>query len=186
MNLYDSTIRFVDRTNKCHTGGVALPREYPAESCPIARSLEIVGERWTLLIVRDAFHGVRRFTDFRVHLDIPKAVLAERLALLVSEGVFAKVDGEYELTAKGHGLWPVVWSMISWGNENYVEKPRRRIYRHAECGGTIGQDRVCRRCERLPEPADLVVHSPRQPRDPSREDSVSAALRRPHRLLQPI
>ena len=66
---------------------MALPREYTAESCPIARSLEIVGERWTLLIVRDAFYGVRRFSDFQAHLGIPKAVLAERLALLVAEGV---------------------------------------------------------------------------------------------------
>jgi DNA-binding HxlR family transcriptional regulator len=53
---------------------MALPREYTAESCPIARSLEIIGERWTLLIVRDAFYGVRRFSDFRAHLGIPKAV----------------------------------------------------------------------------------------------------------------
>src|ERR1700742_2204173 len=136
---------------------MALPREYTEEICPIARSLEIVGERWTLLIVRDAFYGVRRFSDFRVHLDIPKAVLAERLALLVNEGVFAKVEAEYELTAKGRGLWPVVWSMISWGNDNYLEKPRRRTYRHADCGGTIGPDRVCGRCERLSGPADLVV-----------------------------
>jgi DNA-binding HxlR family transcriptional regulator len=165
---------------------VALPREYPAESCPIARSLEIVGERWTLLIVRDAFYGVRRFSDFRAHLDIPKAVLAERLALLVQEGVFTKVTGEYELTVKGRRLWPIIWSMISWGNENYLDKLSRRIYRHAECGGTIGLDRVCRRCAQLPGAADLVVHPPRRPRDPSREDPVSQALRRPHRLLEPI
>ena len=52
---------------------VALPREYPAESCPIARSLEIVGERWTLLIMRDVFYGARRFSDFHSHLGVPKA-----------------------------------------------------------------------------------------------------------------
>ncbi len=165
---------------------MALPREYPAESCPIARSLEIVGERWTLLIVRDAFYGVRRFSDFRAHLDMPKAVLAERLARLVDEGVFTKVAGEYELTARGRGLWPIIWSMISWGNENYVAKTGRRAYRHAECGGTIGHDRTCQRCGQAPEATDLVVHPPRQPRDPRREDPVSAALRRPHRLLEPI
>src|ERR1700753_783368 len=110
MNLQKSSIRFGDRIDKCENDRVALPREYPAESCPIARSLEIVGERWTLLIVRDAFYGVRRFSDFRVHLDIPKAVLAERLALLVDEGVFAKVEGAYELTAKGRRLWAIGWS----------------------------------------------------------------------------
>jgi DNA-binding HxlR family transcriptional regulator len=181
----------VNEPTRCNTDGVALPREYPAESCPIARSLEIVGERWTLLIMRDAFYGVRRFSDFRSHLGIPKAVLAERLAFLVEEGVLTKVTGsrgrdEYELTAKGLRLWPMIWSLISWGNENYLEKPSRRIYRHVECGGVIGQDRVCQRCAQLPDVGDLVAHPPRRPRDPSREDPVSKALRQPHRLLQPI
>jgi DNA-binding HxlR family transcriptional regulator len=165
---------------------VALPREYPSESCPIARSLEIVGERWTLLIMRDAFYGVRRFSDFRNHLGIPKAVLAERLALLVDEEVLTKVASEYVLTAKGRRLWPMIWSMISWGNENYLEKPSRRTYRHADCGGVIGQDHVCQRCAQVPDVGDLVAHPPRRPGDPSRDDPVSQALRRPHRMLEPI
>ena len=63
---------------------MALPREYLGEDCALARALEIVGERWTLLIVRDAFYGVRRFSDFRDHLGIPRAVLTDRLNLLVS------------------------------------------------------------------------------------------------------
>ncbi len=165
---------------------MALPREYPAESCPIARSLEIVGERWTLLIMRDAFYGVRRFSDFRAHLGIPKAVLAERLAFLVQEEVLAKVGSEYELTAKGRRLWPMIWSMISWGNENYLEKASRRIYRHAECSGVIGPDRICQRCAQVPDVGDLVVHPSQRPRDPRRDDPVSRALRRPHRMLEPI
>ena len=102
---------------------VALPREYPDESCPIARSLEVVGERWTLLIVRDAFYGARRFSDFHDHLGIPKAVLADRLAFLVSRGVLTKPANEYQLTAKGRQLWPLIWSMITWGNENLLDKP---------------------------------------------------------------
>jgi DNA-binding HxlR family transcriptional regulator len=165
---------------------VALPREYPAESCPIARSLEIVGERWTLLIVRDAFYGVRRFSDFQSHLGIPKAVLSERLAFLVEERVLKKELGEYQLTVRGKQLWPLIWSMITWGNENYLEKPGRRTYRHAECGGVIGQDRVCQRCEQAPDVGDLIAHPPQRPRDPSRDDPVSRALRRPHRMLDPI
>ncbi|WP_293330840.1 winged helix-turn-helix transcriptional regulator [Mycobacterium sp.] len=165
---------------------MALPREYPAESCPIARSLEIVGERWTLLIVRDAFYGVRRFSDFRTHLEIPKAVLAERLTLLVDEGVLNKVAGGYELTAKGRRLWPLIWSLIGWGNENYVAKPARRSFRHAECGGAIDYGRVCQRCGELPDAADLVLHPPRRPANPGRDDPVSRALRQPHRLLERI
>lgn len=165
---------------------MALPREYPSENCPIARSLEIIGERWTLLIMRDAFFGVRRFSDFRNHLDIPKAVLSDRLALLVGQGVLAKNDTDYTLTAKGHRLWPVLWSMINWGNENYVEKSRRRTYVHAECDGVIDQDGRCGRCGKTPDVADLIVHPPRRPRTPSRDDQVSQALRRPHRMLEPI
>jgi DNA-binding HxlR family transcriptional regulator len=171
---------------RCNTGGVALPREYPAESCPIARSLEIVGERWTLLIVRDAFYGVRRFSDFHTHLGIPKAVLAERLAFLVEQRVLTKQAGAYQLTATGEQLWPLIWSMITWGNENYLEKPSRRSYRHAQCDGLIGHDRVCQRCERVPDVSDLVAHPPRRQRDPGRDDPVSRALRRAHRMLDPI
>jgi DNA-binding HxlR family transcriptional regulator len=171
---------------------VALPREYTAESCPIARSLEIVGERWTLLVVRDAFYGVRRFSDFRAHLGIPKAVLSERLSLLIDEGVLTKAAGcrgrdEYVLTPKGQRLWPIIWSLASWGNENYVERTHRRSYRHADCGGTIGPDRACSTCGLLPEVADLVVHPPRRRRDrDGRDDPVSKALRQPHRMLEPI
>lgn len=168
---------------------MALPREYNDEICPIARSLEIVGERWTLLVVRDAFYGVRRFSDFHAHLNIPKAVLSERLSLLVDEGVFAKQAGggrrdEYMLTAKGRQLWPAIWSLVSWGNANYVDPAQRRTYRHAGCGGRIGADRTCGRCGQLPDVADLVLHPPRRPRDHS--DPVSVVLRQPHRMLEPI
>lgn len=170
-----------------YDGLVALPREYTSEVCPIARSLEIVGERWTLLLIRDSFYGVRRFSDFRAHLGIPKAVLAERLSLLVEEGVLAKskVGGEYTLTPKGLRLWPTIWSLLSWGNENYIDQPNQRSYRHAECGGTIGPDQVCGECGRTPDAADLVLHPPRRPRD-HRSDPVSLVLRKPHRLLDPI
>jgi DNA-binding HxlR family transcriptional regulator len=171
---------------------VALPREYSSESCPIARSLEVVGERWTLLIVRDAFYGVRRFSDFRSHLRIPKAVLAERLAFLVDEGVLARVGGpagrdEYELTAKGRRLWPTIWSLITWGNDNYLEEPSRRTYRHVECGGRIRHDGACSRCKQVPDVSELVVVPPRRPRARAgRTDPISETLHRPHRLLEPI
>ena len=168
---------------------MALPREYSEEICPIARSLEIVGERWTLLVVRDAFYGVRRFSDFRAHLNIPKAVLAERLSLLVNEQVLVKEPGgrgrdEYALSPKGRRLWPAIWSLVSWGNENYVDQSQRRTYRHTDCGGRIGADRVCGRCRRVPDVGDLVLHPPRRPRD--HDDAVSMVLRQPHRMLEPI
>jgi hypothetical protein len=90
------------------------------------------------------------------------------------------------LTDKGRQLWPLIWSMISWGNENYVETSSRRTYRHAECGGAVEPDRSCRRCGQVPDIADLVAHPPRRPRDPGRDDHVTQALQRPHRMLEPI
>jgi DNA-binding HxlR family transcriptional regulator len=104
---------------------MALPRDYPAETCPIARSLEIIGERWTHHILRDAFYGVRRFTDFHNHLKVPKAVLAQRLSHLVEEGLLgtAVADSggraEYVLTPKGRQLWPVLNALAQWGAEHY-------------------------------------------------------------------
>lgn len=169
---------------------MALPRKYQEQSCPITRSLEIIGGRWTLLIVRDAFYGVRRFSDFRAHLGIPKAVLTDRLALLVTEGVMAKVPcdagrKEYVLTDMGLGLWPTIWLLTTWGNDHYLREPTRRTYCHADCNGTIRPDRVCIRCGQTPDVENLVLLPPRRQRS-RRDDPTSQALGRPCRLLEPI
>ena len=182
---------------------MALPREYTSEFCPIARALEVVGERWTLLIVRDAFYGVSRFSDFHDHLGIPRAVLADRLSLLVSHGILARGAAaggreEYRLTAKGLRLWSTIWSLISWGNEYYVTGEARRVFTHAGCpagawpaaGQVPAESRVsaegrCEACGAVPGPGDLVVH-PRTAGPPVKPDPVSQALGRPHRLLAPL
>src|SRR5690348_7302888 len=89
-----------------------LGKDYAEQDCALARALEVVGERWTLLILRDAFYGVRRFSELQAHLDIPKAVLSDRLNTLVGDGVLERVpDPEhrgrylYELTQSGRDLW---------------------------------------------------------------------------------
>jgi DNA-binding HxlR family transcriptional regulator len=169
---------------------MAPRRDYPSQSCPIARTLELVGERWTLLIVRDAFYGVQRFSDFHVHLGVPKAVLSERISLLVAHKIMTAVPGPngkdcYELTARGRGLWPVVWSLIRWGNDNFYERETWRRYLHADCGGAIDNDRVCERCAAVPEPGDIMLHPPKRPRV-RKDDAISVALRKPHRLLEPL
>jgi DNA-binding HxlR family transcriptional regulator len=93
------------------------------DKCPIARSLDIVGDWWTLLIIRDAFAGVRRFGDFQKHLDIAKNILSTRLSTLVEHGIFsvvAKVEGghgEYFLTDKGKALLPVLVTLSQWGEK---------------------------------------------------------------------
>ena len=163
---------------------MALPREYASQNCPIARSLEIVGERWTLLILRDAFYGVRRFSDFRVHLDIPKAVLAQRLSLLTQEGVLRAEAGQYTLTRKGRAVWPALDALAQWGGEHYLKADYRRTFEHAGCGGQVTGG-VCSACDGRPDVADLITVAPRKSRV-RREDPVSAVLQRPHRMLEPV
>jgi DNA-binding HxlR family transcriptional regulator len=167
-------------------------RSSVSQDCSLARALEVVGERWTLLIVRDAFFGVRRFSDFAAHLTVPRAVLTHRLAFLVEEGVLAVTPGphgrdEYELTAKGLGLWPVIRSLLAWGDDYYSVKGPRRLYRHASDNGEVARDGTCAACGGTPPVADLVVApgpgwSPR----PGQPDLVTVALGAPHRLLTSI
>jgi DNA-binding HxlR family transcriptional regulator len=171
---------------------MTLPKEYAGERCSLARALEVVGERWTLLIVRDAFFGVRRFGDFAAHLDIPRAVLTSRLAALVEAGVLALVPGghghdEYALTGQGRDLWPVIRSLLVWGDEYYSEAGPRRVFRHAGDNGDVPPDGVCEACGDVVDSADLVVApGPGLAAIPAKADPVSVALNTPHRLLEPL
>ncbi len=171
---------------------MALPNDYAGQACSLARTLEVVGERWTLLIVRDAFYGVRRFGDFAAHLGIPRAVLAERLKSLTAAGVLARVPAEgarqeYELTAKGTSLWPAVRALTAWGDEHYAPAGPRRLLWHAEDQAPVGADGRCTRCGAAVEVRDTVV-APGPGLDPAgpAQDAVSTALARPHRLLEPL
>ena len=92
--------------------------------CSIARALDLVGDWWTLLIIREAFLGVRRFADFRDHLGIARNILSDRLQKLVTEEILSKVPKadvdrgfEYRLTAKGKDLWPVLTALRLWGDK---------------------------------------------------------------------
>ena len=92
---------------------MALGSDYEMQDCPIARALELVGERWTLLVIRDCFLGVSRFNDFVDHLDVPKGVLTVRLQKLVAAGIvrkrrYAARQHDYLLTQRGLSLWPIL------------------------------------------------------------------------------
>src|SRR5688500_12687110 len=87
-----------------------LGTDYAGQTCSLARTLEVVGERWTLLIVRDLFFGVRRFSDLQRHLDIPRAVLSARLAALVEAGIVE--PDPYRLSERGEELWPAVHALM--------------------------------------------------------------------------
>jgi DNA-binding HxlR family transcriptional regulator len=173
-------------------GLMALPREYTSQACSLARSLEVVGERWSLLIVRDAFFGIRRFNDFSSHLRIPRAVLTDRLDFLIGEDVLVRTPGpgrrlEYELTEKGLALWPVVRTLTVWGDSFYAPGGRRRLFTHQDCGGEPDPVGGCPRCgEHVPLSAIVMRPGPGLPKPAADADAITRALSEPRKLLQPL
>lgn len=128
-------------------------RSLAAEPCPVARTLDVVGEWWTLLIVRDAFRGARRFEDFKT-AGIADNVLAARLRKLVEGGVFERrpyqerpVRHEYVLTEKGEGLLVIVAALAHWG-QHWTEGPDMTGLRHEVCGHSVSLLTYCDHCER--------------------------------------
>ena len=113
-----------------------LKSDYAGQNCSIARSLEILGERWTLLILRDAFFGLRRFDEFHASLGLARNVLATRLARLVDEGILEQVlyserpeRYEYRLTPKGRELGIALAALRQWGDKYLSAKPPRLLRR---------------------------------------------------------
>jgi DNA-binding HxlR family transcriptional regulator len=142
-----------------------LERTYPGQICSIARSLEVVGERWTLLILRDALLGLTRFEEFRTSLGIASNVLTARLERLCEEGVLGRRPYrsghdrfEYVLTDKGRELGPALIMLMKWGDRHYPERtgpPRLTI--HRGCGGRVDRRMRCGRCRRHVDFAELDV-----------------------------
>jgi DNA-binding HxlR family transcriptional regulator len=131
-----------------------LQRDYPGQVCSIARALEVVGERWTLLILRDAVVGMERFEDFQESLGIASNVLTNRLKLLREQGVMERVPDparpgrpRYVLTEKGRELGPVLFVLMKWGDRHYpAAGGPPRLTLHTGCGGSVGADLRCDRC----------------------------------------
>jgi DNA-binding HxlR family transcriptional regulator len=141
-----------------------LRSDYNTQTCSIARALEIVGERWTLLILRNTAFGIHRFDDLRQQLGIARNVLAARLERLLDEGILElrpygerPVRHEYHLTEKGRALGSVLVELMQWG-DRYAPEPAGppRILRHVECGGVVGAHRMCTRCGQALEFEDIV------------------------------
>ena len=116
-----------------------LPNDYKGQNCSIARALEVVGERWTLLIIRDAVLGLRRFDQFQASLQIARNVLTDRLNRLVEEGIFERVRYserperyEYRLTTKGRDLAVTLAGLRQWGDKYLSEKPTRITRRRSD------------------------------------------------------
>lgn len=108
---------------------MAKRKSLRSDPCPVARALDVIGERWALLIVRDAFDGMRRFGEFQKSLGVARNILADRLQALVEEGIFTVApasDGsayqEYVLTSKGLSLFPVVVGLRQWGEAQLFDR----------------------------------------------------------------
>jgi DNA-binding HxlR family transcriptional regulator len=131
-----------------------LGREYENQVCSIASTLEVVGERWSLLIVRDVFLGLRRFEQIQADLGIARNILQRRLSMLVEHGVLEKrlymknpPRHEYRLTEKGIDLWPAIVALMQWGDryEPSLDGPPV-VLEHRDCGGAVDEHRICVQC----------------------------------------
>lgn len=134
-----------------------LRRDYPKVDSSVAKALEVVGERWTLLIVRTVMHGNRRFGEMQESLGIARNVLSSRLERLIEEGILERraysespPRYEYFLTQKGLDLWPALIALLHWG-ERYSPTPGgpKRLIVHKECGGTVSERGICERCGKV-------------------------------------
>ncbi|MCX6463222.1 MAG: helix-turn-helix domain-containing protein [Pseudonocardiales bacterium] len=140
-----------------------LGNDYADQTCSIARSLEVVGERWTILILRDLFLGVDRFDALVASLGVTRTVLARRLAHLVDEGVVEKrryserpERFSYHPTAKGRELMGVIALLMQWGDRHYPHPAGPpRLLLHRGCGGGADDHLTCDRCGTRLQPEDI-------------------------------
>ena len=161
------------------TNLTAMERKSFADmDCSVAQCLEVVGEWWSMLIVRDAFLGVSRFEEFQRRLGISRNILQQRLDSLVDAGVLARVPycehpprDDYRLTDKGRDLWPVLTAMRQWGDRYASPSGPPLQVIHKSCGSVSNAVLVCDSCgERVgPRDVEAVV-------GPGREDSALSVL----------
>jgi DNA-binding HxlR family transcriptional regulator len=127
--------------------------EYDPQGCTVGAALDILGEKWTFLVLREAFNGIRRFADMQRRTRAPRQVLSDRLSHLVAAGILRKVPyreagqrsrSEYRLTEKGLDLYPVIVALLEWGNK-YAASPDGPYVRltHVGCGAPAGLQLSC-------------------------------------------
>lgn len=148
-----------------------------AFTCSVARTLDVVGDKWTLLVLRDAFYGVRRFEDFARDLGVARNVLADRLGRLVEAGILERrryedrpPRDEYRLTDKGRDLLPVILTMMRWGDTWQSDDGGPVELVHENCGAVTHAVVACAACGEELRPRELRV----QPLPPVVESVVRA------------
>jgi len=151
---------------------LVLGRTYEGQNCSAARALEVVGERWSLLIMRDAlFRGTTRFSDFQRSLGLASNVLAKRLDGFVENGVMEQrvnpehaEQQEYVPTEKGRELKPVVLALTAWGDRWAAPNGPPVTFEHEGCGGKVEAHLLCLKCGRSPDLAHVVAKPTRSRR----------------------
>lgn len=149
------------------SGTVARPEalNWSADNCTLGRAMDVLGEKWTILVLREVFLGVRRFADIQERTGIPRQVLTNRLATLVSHGILRRhpyqVPGErareeYRLTEKGFDLYPVLAAILAWG-DRYLGDPGGPAVslQHRDCGAPVAVELRCSHDHQL-GPRDVV------------------------------
>jgi len=141
-----------------------LRHDYPGQVCSIAKSLEVIGERWSLLIVRDILNGNRRFGEIQQSLGVARNVLSARLQRLAEEDIVERRQYqesppryEYFLTEKGLDLWPALIALLNWG-DRYSESPDGppKIIVHKVCGGRVSDRGICEDCGEVLHARDAI------------------------------
>jgi DNA-binding HxlR family transcriptional regulator len=140
---------------------------WSAENCTLGRAMAILGERWTVLILREVFVGIRRFDDMRERTNIPRQVLTNRLATLVEHGVLrrepyrepgSRVRYEYRLTERGFDLYPVLVSLLEWGERHLADPDGPPVAAvHRECGAPVRPVLRCADGHDVPAYRDVVT-----------------------------
>lgn len=127
--------------------------ETSTDNCSVQRTLDLIGDKWTLHVIRDAANGIHRFDEFRRHVGMSEAVLSDRLRTLVGAGIFEtreyrepgqRARNEYRLTAKGWELWPVLLGLMQWGDRHVADRrgPALEV-RHKVCGHEVQAVVMC-------------------------------------------
>lgn len=139
--------------------------ELDKQPCSLARALSILGDRWTMVILRDCFLGVRRFDDFEKRIGVTRHVLADRLKKLVESGVLYKspyqqkpLREEYRLTEMGMELHPVIMGMAHWGDKHLSdERGPPLVHIHKQCGQEMQPVTTCSCCGEAVTARDITV-----------------------------
>jgi DNA-binding HxlR family transcriptional regulator len=140
--------------------------DWSIDNCTVQRALRVLGDRWSFVVLREVFNGIRRFADLRVRTAIPRQVLTDRLSLLVTEGLLRRepyreagqrIREEYRLTSKGMDLYPVLVALNAWGSAYYADPEGSPLrFAHRGCGADVEVTLRCGHGHEVTRPQDVV------------------------------